>query len=169
MIAADWCRTMARYNAWQNLSLYDAADTLDDAARRADRGAFFGSIHGTLSHLLWGDSIWLHRFTGSPAPSVARIPDSADWVADWHDLRQRRTDLDARIIAWTDAMTDADLDGDLSWRSVVLGRDLCRSRRLLAMHMFNHQTHHRGQAHAMLTAAGARPADTDLILMPSLG
>jgi uncharacterized damage-inducible protein DinB len=169
MIAADWCRTMARYNAWQNDSLYGAADALDDAARRADRGAFFGSIHGTLAHLLWGDSLWLHRFTGSPAPDVATIAESARWVPDWRDLCHRRTDLDARLMAWTDGMADADLDGDLTWRSVVLGRDLSRPRRVLAMHVFNHQTHHRGQVHAMLTAAGARPADTDLILMPSLG
>lgn len=167
MITADWCRTMARYNAWQNDSLYGAADTLDDAARRADRGAFFGSIHGTLAHLLWGDSVWLHRFAGSPAPSVG-IPESRDWVPDWGDLHRRRSDLDARILAWTEGLQDADLDGDMSWRSAVLGREVRRPRALLAVHMFNHQTHHRGQVHAMLTAAGARPADTDLFLMPGL-
>lgn len=168
MITADGCRTMARYNAWQNHSLYGAADGLEDGARRADRGAFFRSIHGTLAHLLWGDSVWLHRFTGSPAPAVASIAESRDWVPDWHDLKHRRTDLDARMIAWTDGLTDADLDGDLTWRSVVLGRDLSRPRGVVAIHVFNHQTHHRGQTHAMLTAAGARPADTDLILMPGL-
>ncbi len=55
MINIDYIRTMARYNAWQNQSVFAAADTLDDEARNMDRGAFFKSIHGTLNHLLWGD------------------------------------------------------------------------------------------------------------------
>jgi uncharacterized damage-inducible protein DinB len=167
LITPDWCRTLARYNAWQNDSLYGAASALDDGGRRADRGAFFGSIHGTLSHLLWGDSVWMHRFAGDPAPGVG-IPASRDWVPAWDDLRQRRGDLDARIIGWTDGLDDADLAGDLAWHSAVLGREVRRPRALLVGHMFNHQTHHRGQVHAMLTAAGARPGDTDLFLMPGL-
>lgn len=168
MISADWCRTLARYNAWQNASLFGAASTLDDAARRIDRGAFFGSIHGTLSHLLWGDSVWLHRFTGSPSPGIG-IPESRDWVPGWDDLCQRRGTVDDAILAWTGKLADADLTGDLSWHSAVLGREVRRPKALLVGHMFNHQTHHRGQVHAMLTAAGARPGDTDLFLMPDLG
>lgn len=166
MITPEWCRTMARYNAWQNASLYAAADTLSEADRRADRGAFFGSIHGTLAHLLWGDSVWMSRFAGWPAPG-AGIPESAHWVADWTDLRARRRATDQGIRAWTEALTQADLAGDLSWQSAVLKGEVRRPRALLLAHMFNHQTHHRGQVHAMLTAAGARPADTDLFLLPA--
>ena len=62
MISVEFVRTMARYNRWQNRSLYAAADTLSSEERRKDRGAFFGSIEGTLNHLLWGDMMWLHRF-----------------------------------------------------------------------------------------------------------
>jgi uncharacterized damage-inducible protein DinB len=165
MITPEWCRTMARYNDWQNRSLYDAADGLPDADRRADRGAFFGSIHGTLAHLLWGDTVWMARFAGWPAPG-ASIPESAHWITDWEDLSERRQAADAGIRAWTEALTEADLAGEMAWQSAVLKGEVRRPRALLIAHMFNHQTHHRGQVHAMLTAAGARPADTDLFMMP---
>ena len=68
MILSEYVRLMARYNSWQNGSLYRAADALSDAARREDRGAFFGSIHGTLSHILWGDRMWMNRFAGTERP-----------------------------------------------------------------------------------------------------
>jgi uncharacterized damage-inducible protein DinB len=165
MITPEWCRTMARYNDWQNRSLYDAAEGLADAERRSDRGAFFGSIHGTLAHLLWGDTVWMARFAGWPAPG-ASIPESAQWIVDWDDLRARRRAADAGIRSWTEALTDAGLSGDMAWKSAVLKGEVRRPRALLIAHMFNHQTHHRGQVHAMLTAAGARPADTDLFMMP---
>ena len=85
MITVKYVRTMARYNAWQNTSIFDAADALSDDERRKDRGAFFGSIHETLSHLLWADTIWMSRFDGWGKPSVG-IADSAGWVQDWPDL-----------------------------------------------------------------------------------
>ena len=69
MIRAEYARTMAAYNKWQNDSLYGAADTMDDGARKLDRGAFFGSIHGTLNHILWGDRMWMSRFAGSAKPA----------------------------------------------------------------------------------------------------
>ena len=165
MITADHARTMARYNRWQNRSLYTAADGLDAAARILDRGAFFGSIHRTLSHLLWGDTIWMSRFDGWPEPG-AGIAQSPDWVADWSDLRQRRTEADARILDWATALTDTALAGRLAWFSGALGRDVEKPLALCVAHFFNHQTHHRGQVHAMLTAAGARPEATDLFAMP---
>jgi uncharacterized damage-inducible protein DinB len=165
MITPAYAQTMARYNAWQNRSHMAAADTLDDAARRADRGAFFGSITATLSHLLWGDSIWLARFgAGDPPPGTPR--DSAALYDDWATYKATRTATDAHLIAWADALTPADLAGDLGWYSGVLGREVSKPRAVIITHIFNHQTHHRGQVHAMLTAAGARPDDTDLIFMP---
>ena len=79
MISPAWCVLMARYNIWQNRSIYGAADGLDEAAREADRGAFFGSIRGTLSHLLWGDLAWMSRFEGvaPPEPGRPRLPDAS--------------------------------------------------------------------------------------------
>jgi uncharacterized damage-inducible protein DinB len=167
LIAPAHARLMARYNRWQNESLFDAADGLPDSARRQERGAFFGSIHGTFCHLLWGDAIWMHRFAGSEKPPGG-IGDSASLVTDWEQLRARRSALDEAIIAWADGLEQAWLEGSISWRSGVLCRDVTRPAWLLAAHFFNHQTHHRGQIHAMLTAAGAMPQDTDLMILPDL-
>ena len=165
MITAKYCQTMARYNRWQNKSLYGAASSLSDSERREDRGAFFGSIHETLSHLAWGDTIWMSRFDGWDKPEVG-IPGSAGWLQDWSDLSAYRTVSDARIIEWADAVSDEHLGEDLTWFSGASGREHTKPLALCVVHFFNHQTHHRGQVHAMLTAAGATPEATDLFLMP---
>ena len=167
MITAGYCRVMARYNRWQNASLIEAAGGLDEAARQADRGAFFGSIHGTLSHLLWADTIWMSRFDGGAPPGVG-IPDSPGFAGPWPALCDARTRMDARILDWAGALDDAALDATLSWYSGALGRDMEKPISVCIAHFFNHQTHHRGQVHAMLTAAGARPEDTDLFAMEGL-
>jgi uncharacterized damage-inducible protein DinB len=166
MITPDYARTMAAYNRWQNKSLYGAAAGLSDEERRRDRGAFIGSIHRTLSHIRWGDEIWLSRFSDFPAPPpVTNLRGSADVYDDWEELRAGRIALDRTIIDWAASLASRDLEGDLTWRSGAMKRDITRPRALLIAHMFNHQTHHRGQVHAMLTAAGAKPDDTDLPFM----
>ncbi|MCX7646559.1 MAG: DinB family protein [Rhodobacteraceae bacterium] len=165
MITPGWCHTMARYNAWQNENIVSAADTLDDSARRADRGAFFGSIAGTLSHLLWGDLTWMSRLDGG-APPGGGIKDSPALFPDWQPYLERRRATDRRILDWAARLEEHDLEGDLRWFSGALGREVTRPRAICVMQMFNHQTHHRGQVHAMLTAAGARPGDTDIFIMP---
>ncbi len=163
MITPDYAKTMAAYNRWQNKSLFGAAAGLSEEERRRERGAFFGSIHKTLSHLRWGDEVWLSRFSDfPPPPPITSLRGSADVYDDWDELRAGRIALDEMIIAWAGALTPRDLEGDLTWRSGAMNRDMTRPRALLVAHMFNHQTHHRGQVHAMLTAAGAKPDDTDL-------
>lgn len=164
MIDTAYARTMARYNAWQNESLLTAAATLNDAARRQDRGAFFKSIHGTLCHLLWADRMWLSRFAGTPKPTQ-RIHESADLVADWADLVAQRRAFDGTILEWARGLSPEWLADDMVWFSGATQREMRKPRTLLVVHLFNHQTHHRGQIHAMLTAAGARPDDTDLMLL----
>ena len=161
MITPAYVRTMAAYNAEMNRRWYAAADTLTDDQRRADRGAFFGSIHGTLCHLVWGDTIWMARFAGWPQPPVSQ-QDSPRMIGDWTELKATRFDMDARLIAWAETVTQAWLDSDLAWFSGSVQKDLVMNRGLLVTHMFNHQTHHRGQAHALLTGFGASTGDTDL-------
>lgn len=163
---ADYARLMARYGAWQNQSLIAAADTLDGSARDRDGGAHFGSIRATFNHLLWGDRIWMNRFAGTPAPVQPGIPQSIDETPDWTAFKAARAKMDAAILDWTGGLDDAALSGDLSWFSGAAQRQVTRPLARLLVHMFNHQTHHRGQVHAMLTAAGARPGDTDLFLLP---
>jgi uncharacterized damage-inducible protein DinB len=164
MITPEFCQTMARYNAWQNQQMFLAADTLPEAAREADRGAFFGSIRRTLSHVMWGDLMWIARFDGGDGPG-GDIKGSVDRF-DWPTLMAERPKLDARIAGWSWMVTQADLAGVLHWHSFALGRDMSKPYALCVMHLFNHQTHHRGQVHAMLTAAGVRTGDTDLAFMP---
>lgn len=168
MITPDFVRMMARYNAWQNRSLVGAASTLDDAARRQDRGAFFGSIAATFNHLYWGDSIWLWRFGVVERPAGA-IADSVHSFAEWADFVAARAALDAVILGWAEKVSPEWLAGSMSWHSAAAGKEVTRDHGLLVPHFFNHQTHHRGQIHAMLTAAGAKPDDTDLFFLPDRG
>ncbi len=165
MIDKDYMRKMTRYNRWQNENLYGAADGLSDAERKRDRGAFFGSIHGTLNHLLWGDRAWMSRFAGTPKVTVG-IKDSTGLYPDWEELKRERMEFDRKIIDWAEGLDPQWLDGELTWFSGAMQRELTMPKWVLVTHFFNHQTHHRGQVHAMLTAAGAKPGDTDLCFMP---
>lgn len=167
MITLAYIRTMARYNRWQNRSIYGAADTLSPEARRQDRGAFFKSIEGTLNHLLWGDAIWLHRFAGTPKPSGG-IAESPARLPDWASLKIERAAVDEAIVIWSDGVSAEWLAGEMTWYSGAAGREVSKPYGLLVAHFFNHQTHHRGQVHAMLTAAGAKPDDTDLFFLKDL-
>ena len=161
MITPAYVATMGAYNAEMNRRLYTAAARLPDAARRQDRGAFFGSIHGTLCHLLWADRMWMSRFAGWEKPPVG-IPGSPSMVEAFDELRAARVEADAHLEDWANRLGQEWLDGDLTWFSGASRREMTKPRALLVAHMFNHQTHHRGQAHEMLTAAGERTGDTDL-------
>ena len=165
MIDAAYVQRLARYNRWQNENLYGVADGLSDAERRRERGAFFGSIHGTLSHLLWGDCMWMSRFSDVPPPPVGTA-DSPKLHADWDGLKRDRAQIDARILSWANTIDPAWLAGDQTWFSRAAQREFTTPRWELVVHFFNHQTHHRGQVHAKLTQAGGKPADTDLFLLP---
>lgn len=162
MITIDHVRAMAEYNRWQNDSLYGTAEALSDAARKEPRGAWFGSIHGTLNHLLWGDQTWMSRFAGTPKPKVANIPESVGMYDSWEELKHERVAFDQVVVGWAERLDPTWLAGDLTWFSGAIGREVTRPKWLLVTHMFNHQTHHRGQVHCMLTQAGLRPGTTDL-------
>lgn len=161
MISPDYVRTMAEYNTEMNRRLYAAADGLSDAERRLDRGAFWGSIHGTFNHLLWGDQMWMSRLDGWEKPSVVQ-KDSAGLVEEYEALKRHRCDADRKLEAWAERVTPEWLEGDLTWFSGGSGKEMTRKRDVLVMHLFNHQTHHRGQAHALLTASGQKVDATDL-------
>ena len=166
MIDSSYVQRLARYNRWQNENLYGVADTLSDAERRRERGAFFGSIHGTLSHLLWADRIWMSRFAGTPRPAGG-IPESVSLYGDWGELKRERAAFDGVIVDWAERLADDAVAGDLTWFSNAVKAEVSRPKWLLLTHMFNHQTHHRGQVHCMLTQAGGKPGDTDLFIMPT--
>ena len=127
-------------------------------------GAFWGSIHGTLVHILWGDGQWMSRFDNWPKPATP-IKESDHFIEDWAELRAARDKADADISRWADEGRPglARPGPDLVQRRRQ--REISAPKRLLVTHFFNHQTHHRGQAHAMITAAGEKTDDTDLFLL----
>jgi len=164
MVNPVFVRTMAAYNAEMNRRIYSAAGRIPDAERRKDRSAFWGSLHGTLCHLLWGDRMWMSRFDGWEKPDVAQ-KQSAALIEDFDELQHQRVDADKKISAWAGHVDDAWLAQDQVWFSASVQKELRQPRGLLVTHFFNHQTHHRGQAHAIITACGEKTGDTDLFLI----
>jgi uncharacterized damage-inducible protein DinB len=150
----------AGYNAWANRRLYDAAAQLGDADYRADRGVFFKSMHGTLNHLLTADWVWMHRFTGE-GPS----PDRLDTIQHERlaDLRAAREAEDRRIAAYIDSLDEERLAGSIRYRRVSTPEEFVQPLMPALDHFFNHQTHHRGQAHSVLCSFGRRELVLDLL------
>lgn len=139
----------AGYNAWCNERLYAAAATLSDADYRASRGAFFKSVHGTLNHLLVGDRIWMRRFTGA-----GNVPPALDAILhdDFEALRAARRSEDTLISRYIGRLGEGDLNSMLRYRTVVRPQTIEQPLAPALDHFFNHQTHHRGQAHALLSS-----------------
>lgn len=168
MITPEYAQTMARYNRWMNEKIYAACDRLSDEERKQDRGAFFKSIHSTLNHLIWGDYTWLSRFAqGTPhAKDYPKAASGTDTYADWNALKTARIAMDAGILSWASTL-DADwLAHDFTWYSGLTRSTRTKPAWLLVAHLFNHQTHHRGQVTTLLSQRGIDPGDTDLMLMP---
>ena len=152
---------MADYNAWANVRLYRMAARLSDADYRRDAGAFFGSLHGTLNHLLVADRIWLRRLTGhGPRPAAL----NEILFEDLKELTAARQAEDQRLLAYVGSLSEAQLEEEFDYQTLAGAPQRQRRRDVLA-HLFNHQTHHRGQAHAILTSLGVRePESLDLLI-----
>ena len=166
-------RLMARYGTWMNEHLIDVAGKLTPEALLAERGAFFGSILGTLNHLVVADTIWLKRFADQPDrwPALQLVrdlpqPQSLDErpFDSLAALAVRREMLDRSIESWIETLTDADLDSVLHYRSTN-GTAFAREVYPLLIHVLNHQTHHRGQVTTLLTQAGVDVGATDLLAL----
>lgn len=149
---------LARYNRLANERLYDVCAKLSDAERKKTRPAFFGSIHGTLNHIMVGDRAWLARFEGGSAPSSHL---DAILYDDFDALRAARAAEDARIEAFAASIDNEFLAGTIRYKNNE-GRDFDDPIPMLAVHFFNHQTHHRGQVHDMLTQTHIAPPVLDL-------
>ncbi len=169
----DQFRLLARYNTWMNSRLYDAAATLPAEAVTENRGAFFGSILGTLEHLVVADTLWLKRFAAHPAATEALVavaalptPTGLDQIqfGALAPLKARRDLLDGAIEAFVSGLTQSDLDAPLAYRNIK-SHPFTKTFGLLLTHFFNHQTHHRGQATTLMTQAGVEVGVTDLLML----
>ena len=160
MFDGTYALLMAEYNQWMNGRLYAGCAQLGDEERKRDRGAFFKSIHGTLNHLLVGDSVWMGRFAG---PVFVPTSLAQELHADFGELRRAREAMDARILDWAGALTQEKLAADLRYTSIVNPAPRVMPMALAVAHFFNHQTHHRGQATTLLMQRGIDPGVTDLM------
>jgi uncharacterized damage-inducible protein DinB len=170
MISPEYARLLARYNRWMNGKLYAAGDTLSDDVRKADRGAFFKSMHSTLNHLVWGDAMWLGRFTKGtslerPMPTISA---GTDMYGSWQELKAARNELDDALDAWAATLDETWLASDFSWYSGITKTTRSGPAWQSVVHMFNHQTHHRGQVTTLLSQCGIDVGATDLMMMPKL-
>ena len=152
--------TLAAYNSWANTRLYEAAAALEPERFGEDRGVFFRSMGGTLNHLLATDRIWMRRFTGE-----GEAPDRLDAVLfeDFEPLREARVREDARIEAYIASLDEARLAGRFHYTPITRPVEVSGRLGPALFHLFNHQTHHRGQAHAVLTGFGLDAPGLDLI------
>ena len=153
-------RMLAAYNRWANTVLYDAAAELSPDELARGTGAFFGPLTGTLNHILVADRIWMKRFTGE-----GTAPAALDTILhpELPLLRVAREAEDDRIVEWIGALSDAAFTGRFTYLTVTDMRTISQRLAPALAHFFNHQTHHRGQAHATLTALGKPSPALDLI------
>lgn len=157
---------MARYNRWANRRVFDCVEALDDADYREDKGAFFGSIHKTLNHLLVVDRVWTSRIVGeySGITSLDQILHD-----DFAELKTARAAMDDHIVLMVERMSagmDGGFDLEVRYRSVAGGPKHASPARHVFLTLFNHQTHHRGQIHCLLTQIGVpEPPALDVVFM----
>lgn len=168
MMSPEWLGALARYNRWMNDKLYALAATLSDEARKRDSGAFFKSIHGTFNHLLLADRVWLGRVNGVTVPQDHIGPGGIrsldqELYSDFEDLRRQRTLTDDELSAWVTGLTAERLAAPL----VFMRRGQRQESPLwwAVAHLFNHQTHHRGQVTTLFMQQGRDPGSTDLLAM----
>lgn len=150
----------AAYNAWANERIYEAASSLTKEEFARDVGAFFKSMRGTLNHLLVADRIWLKRLTGEgDAPAAL---DTILYI-DLPKLRVARENEDKRLIDWVGSQSEKALAGRFTYMTATDMRTVSQRVAPALSHVFNHQTHHRGQAHTILTVLGKEAPSLDLI------
>lgn len=163
---------MANYNQWMNVNLYKASSSLDSVELSKDRGAFFGSVSGTLNHILVGDTIWLKRFASHPGnfkslDNVRNTPMPSALTeilyVEFVELQRARRQLDLTIVEFVNEAAETDYEMALSYNS-TRGIPFCKNFGSLVQHFFNHQTHHRGQLTTLLAQLGIDCGVTDLLL-----
>lgn len=160
MTTPSYFQTLARYNQWANARLYAACAQLADTDYRAPRQAFFGSIHGTLNHLLVADRIWMGRLQG-PESGLKQL--NQILYEDFKELQAARQAEDQRLIDFLDGLGQEALNGVLTYKTTK-GAPMETPRVWTLAHLFNHQTHHRGQAHGLLSQTAVAPPPLDLFI-----
>ncbi len=161
----DYFQTLSRYNRWMNENLYNVCSAMPDELRREDKGAWFKSVHGTLNHLLLCDRLWLGRFTHQPYPAYAL---DQELFHDWDEMKAERAQTDDAIDAWLASVDDEQLKQPLTFTAISQPMERTIVLWVLVAHLFNHQTHHRGQITTLMEQLGYDSGVTDLPMMPDI-
>jgi uncharacterized damage-inducible protein DinB len=162
MNSVEYFRTLAKYNAWANNRLYQACLQLPQEEYDRQRPAFFKSIHGTLNHIMVADELWLARLKGETAPNIKSLDQIL--FQDRLELASERQKLDQKIETAMSALSEAQIQGDLTYKLMSRpGEFRTTPMRFALAHIFNHQTHHRGQVHDQLSQTTAEPPSMDII------
>ncbi len=167
MLLENQYQLMAQYNQWMNQKLYKVCTEVSDDIRKKDVGLFFKSIHSTLNHILYGDRAWLGRFqSGGQTPEGLQM--GQDLLDDFVQLQIGRKKTDQDILEWVDTLDEQWLRKPFSFVSQGDGKKRTMIAWYYVVHMFNHQTHHRGQITAALSQLGFNYGSTDIPWMPEL-
>lgn len=161
----EFAQLMAKYNEWMNQKLYTVCANVPKVDREKDLGAFFGSIHNTLDHVIWADDALLVRLLDADRRNESYKPPK---IKDFDQLRERRKEVDEEIIDWAAHVADADVDQPYEFKSVLYNKTRTLPRYALVAHLFNHQTHHRGQVTALLSQLGHDFGVTELPWTPGI-
>jgi uncharacterized damage-inducible protein DinB len=165
LVTPNWDRLMARHSGWQDAGLVELVSTLPTEQVARDRGAFWGGILRTMSHLLWRDLIELSRFAGSPKPEPP-LDNGGRMGSNAESYASALADADRDLIGWADRSTAKDLEGWCTWDSPAAGRRASKPKAVKVTQLLNHQSHYRDQHYAMLTSLRLRPRTTDLASIP---
>ncbi|MEL0657752.1 DinB family protein [Psychromonas arctica] len=164
---------MADYNQWMNQKIYEAVNTMTPEKYHEDKGAYFGSVFASLNHICVADTLWLKRCSvvlqtyDAYAPIAALpMPESLDvfLANNFNDLKDRRVLLDEALLEIANLLTDEALLQPINYQNskgVTANKTLFN----LLMHLFNHQTHHRGQITTLLSQSGIDIGITDLVFI----
>ena len=164
MSAVQYFELKAQYNHWMNNRLYGLCQSVSDEERKRNLGAFFQSIHGTLNHILLADLLWLSRLG---LPVACRANSLADILyEDYHQLTVARHEVDALLTNYIGSLTDTDIAQSIQYKRLQSDDVNELPLGLILTHLFNHQTHHRGQLTTLMTQIGIEVGVTDMISMP---
>lgn len=156
----DHMNMFAGYNQWANGKLYDAAGLLSDEDFYRDCAVAFSSMHGTLNHILGGDMIWMSRLQNKPAPALSLDTILHETLAG---LRIARQGVDRDIVHYVAGLDETQLSAQINYTPLTAPEPVTQTRLSALSHLFNHQTHHRGQAHAILTRLTGEAPALDLL------
>ena len=149
---------LANFNTWANEKIMTSCKKLTETEYKKDRRAFFSSIHGTLNHLLVVDRAYISRIEGKDhgLKSLDQI-----LYGNLFQLEEARIKEDKRLVDLVNNLSEESIHKEITYNGFETGKTTYTINTILIT-LFNHQTHHRGQIHNMLSQAGIKIPQVDI-------